>query len=32
MDMESLMMRAALKDDKFVDPRVSDDMKIVRFR
>ena len=32
MDMESLMMRAALKDDKLGDHRVSDDMKIVRFR
>jgi hypothetical protein len=31
MDMESLMLRSALKDDKW-DGRNSDDMKIVRFR
>jgi hypothetical protein len=32
MDMESLMMRAALKGDKAADGRSSDEMKIVRFK
>jgi hypothetical protein len=32
MDMESLMMRAALCDDKSAENRSSNDMKIVRFR
>jgi hypothetical protein len=32
MDMESLMMRAALKGEKQNDSRSSDEMKIVRFK